>query len=299
MKDTRRPGEKIKISGVSELLGIVGEESAMEIEINLISGFFNHPFKVIDDERMKELTESIRENGVLTPVLIRPAAKGRYEMISGHRRMHAALLAGLKTIPAIIRDMTDDEAVINMVDANIQREELLPSERAWAFKMKMDAMRHQGTSRLEVGKSGVESAAIVGETYGIGGRQVQRYIRLTYLIPELIEMVDRKRLQFTVAVEISYIEQEIQKWLYEYRRENGFIKIEQITALRQHLGKETMTQSRMITIMNDVIRANKPKRKVIIENQKLDKYFPKSYTEHQIEQVIISLLEHWSKNREE
>lgn len=164
---------------------------------------------------MAEMVESIKINGVLTPVLIRPSKKTRgYEMISGHRRLHAAGLAGLKMIPAIVREMDDDTAVLAMVDANIQREELLPSEKAFAFKMKMDAMRHQGTSRHEVEKSEKWTCEKVGEAGGIGGRQVQRYIRLTELIPELIEFVDKKKIQLSLGVDISYIDKEIQQWIY-------------------------------------------------------------------------------------
>ena len=178
-----RSGEKIKLSGIDELLGVVNEESAMEIDIASIHPFEGHPFKVIDDDKMQDLVESVRENGVITPVLIRPAMENQYEMISGHRRMHAAKLAGLSTIPAIVREMTDDESVIAMVDANIQREELLPSEKAFAFKMKMDAIKHQGiTFGHDVQKWSHEE---IGKESGISGRQVNRYIRLTELVPEL------------------------------------------------------------------------------------------------------------------
>ena len=191
MKTNMRPGEKIQIKSVEELLGVVNEEAAMDIEIYKITSFAGHPFKVLDDEKMQELVESIKANGVLSPVLLRPKERDTYEMISGHRRLHAAQLAGLTAIPAIIREMSDDEAVIAMVDANIQREELLPSEKAFAFKMKMDALRHQGTSRLEVEKLDDRwTCEKVGEAGGIGGRQVQRYIRLTELIPEMMSFVD-------------------------------------------------------------------------------------------------------------
>ena len=193
-----RSGEKIKLSGIDELLGVVNEESAMEIDIASIHPFAGHPFRVVDDEKMQDLVESVSENGAIAPVLIRPAENNQYEMISGHRRMHAAELAGLSTIPAIVRDMTDDEAVIAMVDANIQREELLPSEKAFAFKMKMDAIKRQGNRRdLTSDQNGPKLAAWeVGESNGISGTQVKRYIRLTELIPELLNLVDDKKLQF-------------------------------------------------------------------------------------------------------
>lgn len=193
----------------------------MEIEISEIHSFQGHPFKVVDDDRMQELVESIKANGVLSPVLIRPDEKtGGYEMISGHRRMHAAMLAGLERVPAIIREMSDDEAVIMMVDANIQREELLPSEKAFAYKMKLNAMKRQAgrpskDNSCQIGpnlRSDQEMADQVGES----ARSIQRYIRLTELIPSLLNLVDQKRLQFTVAVEISYLEKRVQQWVYEY-----------------------------------------------------------------------------------
>ena len=178
MKTKTRPGEKIQIKSVQELLGVVNEESAMDIEIYKITGFADHPFKVLDDEKMQELVESIKANGVLSPVLIRPKGNDTYEMISGHRRLHAAKLAGLTAIPAIIRELTDDEAVIAMVDANIQREELLPSEKAFAYRMKMDAMRRQaGRPKKENEGHDVPylTADVIGETEGLSGRQVKRY----------------------------------------------------------------------------------------------------------------------------
>ena len=234
-----RPGQKIKLTSVEELLGVSNEESAMDIEVVKIQPFRNHPFKVIDDEKMEDLVESIRANGILSPVLIRPIGNDVYEMVSGHRRMHAAILLGMDRIPAIIREMTDDEAIVKMVDANIQREELLPSEKAFAYKMKMDAMKRQG-SRQDLGKETTstqigwksETAEILGKELGESKNQIRRYIRLTELIPELLEYVDQKRLQFTVAVEISYIDKEVQKWLYEYIKDNGMVRLNQVVLLR-------------------------------------------------------------------
>lgn len=295
-----RSGEKIKLSGIDELLGVVNEESAMEIDIASIHPFAGHPFKVVDDEKMQDLVESVRENGVITPVLIRPAENNQYEMISGHRRMHAAELAGLSTIPAIVRDMTDDEAVIAMVDANIQREELLPSEKAFAFKMKMEAIKRQGNRRdLTLDQNGPKLAAWeVGESNGISGTQVKRYIRLTELIPELLNLVDDKKLQFTVAVDISYIDKEIQKWIYEYIRDNGFIKPNQITALRKQLETETVSQNFMISIFNNAIAPKKTNRKITLSEKKLTRYFPPEYSQEQMEKVIETLLEEWTKRQE-
>lgn len=295
-----RSGEKIKLSGIDELLGVVNEESAMEIDIASIHPFAGHPFKVIDDDKMQDLVESVKENGVITPVLIRPADKNQYEMISGHRRMHAAELAGLSTIPAIVRNMPDDEAVIAMVDANIQREELLPSEKAFAFKMKMEAIKRQGNRRdLTSDQNGPKLAAWeVGESNGISGTQVKRYIRLTELIPELLNLVDDKKLQFTVAVDISYIDKEIQKWIYEYIRDNGFIKPNQITALRKQLETETVSQNFMISIFNNAIAPKKTNRKITLSEKKLTRYFPPEYSQEQMEKVIETLLEEWTKRQE-
>ena len=239
-----RSGEKIKLTSIGELLGVVNEESAMEIEIDKIKPFAGHPFKVIDDEKMQDLIESISESGVLTPVLIRPDQNVGYEMISGHRRMHAAQKAGLITIPAIVREMTDDEAVIAMVDANIQREELLPSEKAFAYKMKLEAMKRQGSRTdltLSQNETKLRSDEILSKQVGESRAQVQRFIRLTELIPDLLELVDKKRLNFTIAVDISYIPQDVQKWIYEYICDNGFIKPNQIAALRNYFGQGTVT----------------------------------------------------------
>ncbi len=293
-----KSGEKFKLASLEELLGLPGEESSSEVEISKIHGFKNHPFKVIDDEKMNDLVESIRRNGVLTPVILREDGRD-YEMISGHRRLHAAKLAGLTSVPAFIRDMTDDEAVIYMVDSNIQREELLPSEKAFAYKMKMDAMKHQGvTSGQNVQKWSHEE---IGKDTGLSGRQVQRFIRLTELIPDLLDLVDRKRLNFTIAVDISYIDKQVQPWLYEYIRENGFIKQNQISALRKYMdqGSTTMTQHLMISILNSAIPIKPPAKKVTLQERKLMRYFPPNYTVKQMEEIIVTLLGDWKKEHEE
>ena len=294
-----RSGEKIKLASIEELLGVVNEESAMDIEIAKIHSFKSHPFKVLDDERMQELVESVKEHGILTPVLLRPCGVDEYEMISGHRRMHAAQLAGLTTVPSIIREMDDDAAVVFMVDSNIQREELLPSEKAFAFKMKMDAMRHQGTCRHDGDKlesvSERKTAFVVGESSGTSARSVQRYIRLTELIPELLDLVDQKRLQFTVAVDISYIDKEIQKWLYEYIRDNGSVRANQIAALRSEIGQGVMTQSKMILILNENLPGKKPGSKITLSEKKLREYFPSGYTTTEMRSVILELLDNWKE----
>ena len=213
-----RSGEKIKLASIDELLGVVNEESAMEIEISKIHPFKNHPFKVLDDEKMQDLVESVRINGVLTPVLLRMDDNEEYEMVSGHRRMHAAQLAGLTTIPAIVRELSDDDAIVAMVDANIQREELLPSEKAFAYKMKYEVIKRKA-GRRKCGQVdqlfGKKSIEVIGEDCGDSPKQVQRYIRITELIPELLERVDDGSMGFTPAVQISYLKKEEQREMLE------------------------------------------------------------------------------------
>lgn len=295
-----RPGEKIKLASLDELLGVVNEESAMEIEINKIHAFKNHPFKVLDDEKMQDLIESVKLSGVLTPVLLRVDSNDEYEMISGHRRLHAAKLAGLTTIPAIVRELSDDDAVIAMVDANIQREELLPSEKAFAYRMKLEAMKRKaGRPSKENAGQNVPNLTtdIIGESEGISGRQVKRFIRLTELIPELLDMVDNKKLTFTVGVDISYIDKEIQKWIYEYIKDTGFIKPQQITALRNQLNVGSVNQVGMLTIFNKCMMVKSPSRSITFSEKKLTKYFPESYSADDMERVIESLLEKWSQGQ--
>ena len=297
-----RSGNKIKLTSIDELLGVVNEESAMEIEIRKIHSFADHPFKVMDDEKMNELVASIRENGVLVPVLLRPDDHGGYEMVSGHRRMHASILAGFDTIPAIVREMTNDEAVIAMVDANIQREELLPSEKAFAYKMKLGAMKRQGTRSdltLSQNETKLRSDSELSKQVGESRAQIQRYIRLTELIPDLLEMVDSKKLNFTTAVDISYIDKQVQGWLYEYICDNGFIKPNQIAELRKFIGQGNMTQPLMISILNSTIQVKAPSKKVTFNEKKLTKYFPAHYSSADMERVIVSLLEKWKEDQEE
>lgn len=220
-------------------------------------------------------------------------------MISGHRRMYAARKAGLSTVPAIVRDMTDDEAVIAMVDANIQREELLPSEKAFAYKMKLNAMKRQAgrPSKNNVRQNGtnLRSDQELGEQVGESARSIQRYIRLTELIPELLDMVDNKKLQFTVAVDISYLDKEMQKWIYEYIKDNGFIKPNQIAVLRKRLEDENVGHNYMISIFNNCLAPKRKVRKVTLPEKKLKNYFPPDYTQEQMEEIIVSLLEEWKK----
>lgn len=293
--------EKIHFESVEELLGApITKEGASEIKIEQIFPFENHPFKVLDDDRMTELVESIKLNGVLSPVIVRPDDEGTYEMISGHRRMHAAKLAGLTTIPAIVKEMTNDEAVVLMVDANIQREEILPSERAFSLKMKMDAMNRQGqrtdlTLGREVPKWSHEE---IGEEAGISGRQVKRYIRLTELVPDLLDLVDEKKLGMMLAVDISFFDKEIQHWLYEYIKDNGFLKPVQVEALKSAPNIENVTQYTMIQLLNEALPEKKTCGKVSLSEKKLDKYFPPHFSAAQREKVIIGLLEEWKEKKD-
>jgi len=296
----KRVGQTIKLTSVEELLGVSNEESAMDIEIAKIRPFKDHPFKVTDDEKMQDLMESIRTNGILSPVIIRPIGNDVYEMISGHRRMHAATLLGMDVVPAIIREMSDDEATVNMVDANIQREELLPSEKAFAYKMKMEAMKRQGERRdLTSDQNGPKLAVqILSGEAGDSGTQIKRYIRLTELIPELLDYVDQKRIQFTVAVEISYIDKEIQRWLYEYIRNNGAIKLNQIQALRVQLQQGGITEARMIALLNDTQPGKAPAAKLTFTEKKLREYFPAEYSTSDMREIIEDLLEDWKQRQE-
>lgn len=294
-----RTGQKLKLTTVEELLGVPATESSTEIDVDMIHVFKNHPFKVLDDEKMSDLIESIRVNGILSPVLVRPDGEDSYEMISGHRRMHAAKIVGLTMIPAIVREMSDDEAVIYMVDSNIQREELLPSEKAFAFKMKLDAMKRQGkrtdlTSDQNVQKFQTSRDSLASE-FGISGPQISRYIRLTELIPDLLELVDNKRLQMTAAVEISYVDKEIQQWICEYIHENGNVKQNQIVILRQELLNGAITQSQLIDILNENAIGRIPKKKVTLSEKKLSQYFPPHYTSAEMEKVIVELLTNWKE----
>ena len=294
-----KSADKIKMPSIDELLGVSGEESATDIEISRIHSFANHPFKVLDDDKMDDLVESIKQNGVLTPVLVRPDKNNSYEMISGHRRMHAAIKAGLETIPAIVRDMDDDDAVVVMVDANIQREELLPSEKAFAYKMKMDAMKRQAgrpskNNSTQVGRN-FETAELIGKETGESKNTIRRFIRLTELIPELLDYVDKKRLPFTVAVDISYIDKEIQTWLFEYIKENGTVKAVQVAALRTALEAGPMTQAKMISILVNSQPDRKQEQKITLSEKKLRNYFSDKYTAEDMESVILELLDQWKR----
>ena len=301
MSKPNRPGQKIILKSVEELLGVFNEEAAMDIEIDKIRPFRNHPFKVVDDDRMQDLVQSIRDNGILSPTLIRPVGPDQYEMISGHRRMFAASVIGLERIPAIIREMTDDEATVMMVDANIQREELLPSEKAYAYRMKLEAMKRQGKRNdLTLGQNGPKLAVDeISKESGDSSRQIKRFIRLTELIPELLDMVDKKRIQFMVGVEISFVDPEIQKWIYEYIRENGQVKLNQVTAVRSQIQGGAITQAKLISILNSTQPGRIPAPKVVLTEKRRRKFFPEDYTVKEMRNVIEDLLEKWKTNMED
>ena len=296
-----RVAGKIKLQSVDELLGVPEIAGTQEIELGRIHAFPNHPFKVLDDDKMETLVDSIRENGILNPVIVRPDQTGNYEMISGHRRLHAAGIVGLKKISAIVKEMSDDEAIIKMVDANIQREEILPSERAWSLKMKMDAIKRQGKrSDLTSDQNGPKLSAVeVGESAGISSTQVKRYIRLTELIPEILDLVDQKKVQFTLAVDISYFDEQVQKWIYEYIKDNGFLKPVQIAVLKEQANLSNTSQYNVISILNGALPQKSSSAKVSLSEKKLDRYFPPHYSAKQREEVIIQLLEQWSKEQAE
>lgn len=298
-----RVAGKIKLQSVDELLGVPEIAGTQEIELERIHSFPNHPFKVLDDDKMDTLVESIRENGILNPVIVRPDQNGDYEMISGHRRLHAAGIVGLKKVPAIVKEMSDDEAIIKMVDANIQREEILPSEKAYAYKMKLEAMKRSAgrPAKKNACQSGThlrsdqELASQVGES----ARSIQRYIRLTYLIPELLEMIDLKKLQFVMAVDISYFDEQIQNWICEYIKDNGFIKPVQISALKNYPNLSNVNQFSVISIMNDALPKKSTVAKVSLSEKKLEKYFPPHFSAKERENVIIQLLEQWSAEQKQ
>ena len=275
-------------------------EKVQEIPLGELHPFRNHPFKVKDDAAMQDTVDSVREYGVLVPAIARPDPDGGYELIAGHRRHHASELAGKETMPVIVRDLDDDAATIIMVDSNLQREELLPSERAFAYKMKLEALKHQGartdlTSRQVVGK--LEMADIVGKNMGESGRQVQRFIRLTELIPTLLDMVDERKIALNPAIELSYLKKEEQTLLLEA------MDSEQATpSLSQAQRLKKFSQQKMLSL--DVMRAVMSEEKkndldrVTLKNETLRKYFPKSYTPKQMEDNIIKLLEGWYKKRQ-
>ena len=296
-----RPGQKIKLTSIDELLCVPQTAGTTDVDVNAIYPFENHPFKVLDDEKMEELVDSIKLNGILTPVIVRPDDEGTYEMISGHRRLHAAKRAGLQKIPAIVKEMTNDDAILAMVDSNLQREEILPSEKAFAYKMKYEAMKRQGARRDltsdQVGPK-LRSDALLAQQVGESKNSVKRYIRLTELIPQLLELVDEKRLPFVTGYEMSFFTREIQKWLYEYCRENGIPKWDQVNGLRG-VDMAKLTQEEMIQMLNGIRPAQTLPSKITFTERKLNQYLPKYMSMPEKERLIITLLEKWKEEHEE
>lgn len=274
-------------------------ERVQEIPLDQLKPFRNHPFKVRDDQRMLDTVDSIREYGVLVPAIARPDPEGGYELISGHRRKRGCEMAGLQTMPVIIRDLDDDAAVLVMVDSNIQREELLPSERAFAYKMKLEALKHQGarsdlTSMQVAQKLSVQK---VGEDAGVSKDQVRRFIRLTELISELLDMVDERKLAFNPAVEVSYLKRDEQRMLLEAMdAEQTTPSLSQAQRLKKFSQEGKLTEEAMSAIMSEEKKSDMDK--VTLRSDTLRRYFPKSYTPKQMEQTIIKLLDVWQKQRQ-
>ena len=276
-------------------------EQVQQIPIDELHPFTNHPFKVLDDEAMTRTVESIAQYGVLAPLIARPRPEGGYEIISGHRRQYAAKLAGLETLPVIVRNMDDDAAVILMVDSNLQREHILPSERALAYKMKLDAMRRTSgrpskeNPRQLVGN--FETADVIGKESGESGRQVQRFIRLTNLIPELLDMVDEKKISFNPAVELSYLDESQQRDFLEAMEDTqNAPSLSQAQQLKKMAQQGEFNYEKAFDVMGQEKKSEKDT--VTIKNETLRKYFPRSYTPKQMEEKIIQLLDAWQKKQQ-
>ena len=279
------------------------KEQRTEMPLSDLHPFEGHPFKVLDDELMEQTVESIRQIGVVSPLIVRPDPEGGFEILSGHRRLHAAQLAGLETVPVIVKEMDDDAAIIFMVDSNLQRENILPSERAFSYKMKLEAMKHQGErgdlTSGQVGQKsvGTVSRDIVAEQAGDSSRNVQRFIRLTNLIPEILDMVDEKKIAFNPAVELSYLKTSEQK---EFLEAMDYAQASPSLSQAQRLKKLSQeggcTLDAMCEVMNEIKKDELDH--VTIKNEVLRKYFPKSYTPKQMQDTIIRLLEKWQRSKQ-
>lgn len=281
-------------------------EHVIMVDLEKIHPFKNHPFKVVDDEEMQKTADSIRQYGVLVPAIVRPLESGEYEMISGHRRRYASMLAGKETMPVIVREMDDDTATILMVDSNLQRENILPSERAKAYQMKMEALKHQG-ERKDLQQGTAETSRQVGTKLradeqvaadtGESARQVQRYVRLNSLIPELLDMVDDKKLAFNPAVELSYLKPEEQK---EFLQAMDEAQTTPSLSQAQRMKKASQEGKCSPDMIREVMEEQKknPMERVVFDTGELRKYFPKSYTPKQMQQQILKLLDQWTKKRD-
>ena len=281
---------KVKLNSFDDLFGDgqpqAGIEQVQEIALSELHEFKGHPFKVLDDEKMQETVESVREHGVLMPGIARPRAEGGYEIIAGHRRRHACELVGLETMPMFIRDYTDDEATIIMVDSNIQREDILPSEKARAYAMKYEAMKHQGK------KGAGNSLDEVGEAAGESGKTVQRYIYLSRLSDELLELVDKRKIGLVQGVDLSFLNEQEQEWVQAVIEETGvFVSTSQSSKLKEY-GKNNELTLPMVRLI--LTESKQKERKVIIKADKISRYFPEEYSSEEIEKVIYQLLEEWS-----
>lgn len=278
-------------------------EQVQQIPIGELFPFKNHPFKVLDDESMQRTVESVAQYGVLAPLIARPRPEGGYEIISGHRRQHAAELAGLDTLPVIVREMTDDAAVILMVDSNLQRENILPSERAFAYKMKLEAMKHQAGRPVQENYSklgnnfGKLSSEEMAEELGTSKNQIFRFIRLTNLIPELLDLVDEKKISFNPAVELSYLDEAQQRdFLQTMDETQNAPSLSQAQRMKKLAQEGKLTYEAAFAIMGEAKKDELDK--VVIKNDTLKKYFPRSYTPRQMEDVIIKLLEQWQRRQQ-
>lgn len=300
--------KNVKLASVDDLFSTeesradVEHEKVVEISLAELHPFKNHPFKVKDDEAMMDTAESIRQYGVLVPAIARPDPDGGYELVAGHRRHHASEIAGKDTMPVIIRNLDDDAATIIMVDSNLQREELLPSERAFAYKMKLEAMKHQGaradlTSR-QVGEKSQTSVSVIANQAGESQRQVQRYIRLTELIPELLDMVDEKKIAFNPAYELSFLKPEEQRQLIDVMdEEQATPSLSQAQRLKKFSAEGKLGYDAMSAIMSEEKKSDLDK--VVLNSDVLKKYFPKSYTPLRMQETIIKLLDQWQKKRQQ
>ena len=276
------------------------KEQRTEMPLSDLHPFEGHPFKVLDDELMEQTVESIKQIGVVSPLIVRPDPEGGFEILSGHRRLHAAQLAGLETVPVIVKEMDDDAAIIFMVDSNLQRENILPSERAFSYKMKLEAMKHQGErGDLTSAQVGPKSwaAQVVAEEAGDSKSQVKRFIRLTNLIPEILDMVDEKKIAFNPAVELSYLKPSEQKEFLEARDyAQASPSLSQAQRLKKLSQEGGCTLDAMCEVMNEIKKDELDH--VTIKNEVLRKYFPKSYTPKQMQDTIIRLLEKWQRSKQ-
>ena len=295
----KNSAKNIEMTSFDDLFGApppAGSGNIQEIALGDLFPFKNHPFKVLDDQTMEDMVESVREHGVLVPGIARPRTEGGYELIAGHRRRHASELAGKTAMPVIIRELDDDEAILFMVDSNIQRENLFPSEKAWAYKMKLDALKHQGvkdTSRQLGEKYSVDA---LSENSNDSARNIHRFIRLTELLPELLQMVDDKKLPFNPAVELSYLTREQQGELMEVMGELQAVpSLEQAKRLKKYSQEGKLDRN----VVDAILTEERPAPvQVTLKNDRLKQYFPQTYTTKQMEEVIFSLLDTWKTEHE-